>query len=260
MRTDFLLRRQSSLAFVFLALVAESVFCPQSLLSQYRKFSVTASVGYSSLNLGEVDNKNQSDVFGWTDQGVPVSQFGSLKQSPFYSAGVSYRLDRELGFSLTWSYWRKSVSAAYSGSASSLSLDRGVGSTDYTLGISYYPDIQFSFFEWYCKLNLDLEYARATASAEGTQTFNISGVLLSMPLVETEALYKKRKTALSLAVGADVPIIRHVFVNAEAAYRFAQLGNLEGDITQFGESSVETSSVAFDFSGFLVGAGLRIEF
>ena len=260
MRNNYLHRRQTSVALVLLVIIAELGFCPQLLLSQYKKLSVTASVGYSSLNLGEVDNKNQLDAFGWAAQGIPVSQFGSLKQSPFYSAGVTYRLDRELGFSLAWSYWRKSVSASYAGSTSSLVLERGVGSTDYTLGISYYPDVQFSFLEWYFKLNLDLEYARATASAEGTQTFNFSGVLIPMPLVETEGLYKKSKTAVSLAIGGDVPIIHHVFVNVEAAYRFAQLGNLEGNIAQFGESSVETSSVAFDFSGILVSTGLRVDF
>jgi len=257
--TGFLLRKQAKILLCFMLLAAAGV-CPQTVFGQYRKLSVTASVGYSSLNLSEVDDKNRSDAAGWAAQGLPVSQFASLKQSPFYKAGVSYRLEREFGFSLSWSYWRKSVSASYNGPDATLSLERGVGSTDYTLGVSYYPDFQFSFLEWYFRTDIDLEFARATASATEIRTLTIQGTILPTPFVETEALYKKTKTAFGLTLGADVRIVRHVFVKGEATYRFAQLGTMEGTIYEFGVPSVETSLTNFDFSGILLSTGLRIEF
>ena len=254
----FFLRRVQVHSLLVVLVVAVGV-CPQTLSGQYRKLSVIASVGYSSLNLSSVDSKNQSDVDGWAAQGIPVSQFSSLKQSPFYKAGVSYRLEREFGFSLTWSYWRKSVSASYNGTDASLLLKRGVGSTDYVLGISFYPDVQFSFLQWYFQANLDLECARATASAAGIQNFSIEGEFRPTPFVETEALYKKTKTALGITLGADMRIIRNVFLNAEASYRFAQLGTMEGNISQLGVSGADESTTIFDFSGILLSTGLRFE-
>jgi hypothetical protein len=229
------------------------------LFSQYRKFSVTASVGYSLLNLGAVDDENQSDVRGWAGLGIPVGQFASIKQSPFCSAGAGYRFDREFGFSLTWSYWRKTVSSSYKGGDATLVLERGVGSTDFVLGIAYYPDVQLSFLEWYVQGNLDLEFARATASAVGSQYIKIAGVPTPYPLIATEGIYKKTKTSAGFTLGADTRLLRHLFFRTEATYRFAVLGTLDGDITRFGEPSVETSTVGFDFSGVLFSAGIRFE-
>jgi hypothetical protein len=231
----------------------------QLLFSQYRKLSVTACAGYSTLNLGGVDEKNQSDVVGWAAQGIPVSQFASLKRSPFYSAGVSYRFEREFALSLSWSYWRKTVSSSYDGPDAKLRLDRGVGATDIVLGIAYYPGAQPYFLEWYFRANAGLEFARATATAVGSRHVILGAVTPFDPFIETNGLYTKTYANAGIAVGADVPLFRGAFLRAEATYRFANVGAMDGEITSFGERTVETSSIGFNFSGLLLGAGIKFE-
>jgi hypothetical protein len=230
---------------------------PHTLHGQYRKWSVGASVGYNLLNLDAVDEKNQSDVQGWSRQGLLVGQLGSVKHSPFYSVCVSYRYDREFGVSLAGSYWTKTVSSSYNGPDASLQLERGVGSTDFVVGISYYPSARPVFLEWYVQTNLGVSLARATAKAVGTQMVKSGSVLIPVTFVDTDGTYKKSKAIVGVLVGADMPLIGALSLKTEAGYRFAQFGTMDGDVTQMGQHSVQTSTIEFDYSGFQVGAGFR---
>ncbi len=167
------------------------VFIPQTLFGQYQKWSLSASAGLNRLNLSAVDNKNASDVAGWVNQGIPVGDFASVKTSPFYSAGVRYRSDREFALSLSGTYWNKTVSSSYDGPDASLHLDRGVGSTDIMFGVNYYPTAQPLQFEWYLQGNVDLTMARATAKAVGSVSQKPGGTLMLVPFIDTDGKYKK---------------------------------------------------------------------
>jgi hypothetical protein len=232
---------------------------PHTLHAQYRKWSVGAAFGYNQLNLNSVDEKNQSDVAGWARQGLFLGQLGSVKRSPFYSLGVSYRYDRDLGVSLTGSYWTKTVSSSYNGPDASLQLERGVGSTDIMLGISYYPSVRPFFLEWYVQTNLGVSLARATAKAVGSQMIKTGPVLIPVTFVDTDGTYTKSKISVGILVGADIPLIGGLSLMTEAGYRFAQFGTMDGDVTQMGVQSVQTSTIEFDYSGFQVSAGLRFQ-
>jgi hypothetical protein len=232
---------------------------PHTLHGQYRKWSVGAALGYNQLNLDAVDEKNQSDVEGWARQGLLLGQLGSVKRSPFYSVGVSYRYDREFGVSLSGSYWTKTVSSSYYGPAATLQFERGVGSTDVMLGISYYPSSRPFFLEWYIQTNLGVSLARATAKAVGTQMVKSGNVLIPVTFVDTDGIYRKSKAIVGVLVGADMPLIGGLSVKADAGYRFAEFGTMDGDVTQLGQHSVQTSTIEFDYSGFQVSAGLRYQ-
>jgi hypothetical protein len=145
---------------VWIALTTGIALTHQTLHSQYRTWSITGSVVYAVLNLDAVDTKNQSDVEGWGRRGFPVGPFASVKRPPFYSAGVSYRVDRESGISLRGSYWSRTVPTSYNDPYGSLLLDRGVASTDIILGIAYYPSVQPFLLEWYVQANLGLALVR----------------------------------------------------------------------------------------------------
>ena len=233
---------------------------PHTLLAQYRKWSVGAAVGYNQLNLDAVDEKNQSDVDGWTRQGLVLGQFGSVKRSPLYSICVSYRYDRDFGISLNGSYWTKTVSASYNGPEATLQLERGVGSTDVVVGISYYPSSRPYFLEWYIETNLGVSFAHATAKAVGTQMVKSGSVMIPVTFVDTDGTYKKSKAIVGVLVGADMPLVGGLSLKAEAGYRFAQFGTMDGDVTQMGQHSVQTSTIEFDYSGFQLSAGFRYQF
>ena len=72
-------------------------------------------------------------------------------------------------------------------------------------------------------------------------------------------MHTKTSLSASFFVGADVPLLRPIFLRGEAGYRFAQVGELNGDITQFGVHSNETSTTSFDFSGFLISVGIGVD-
>jgi hypothetical protein len=233
---------------------------PQTLHGQYRKWSVSAAIGYNQLNLDAVDQKNQADVDGWARQGLFLEQLGSVKHSPFYSLGVSYRYDRDFGFSLSGSYWFKTVSSSYNGADATLQLERGVGSTDILLGISYYPSTRPRILEWYIQTNLGLSMARATAKAIGTQMVKSGPVMLPTTFVDTDGTYSKSKATVGILAGADMPLIGGFSLKAEAGYRLAPFGTMDGNVTQLGVHSVQTSTIEFDYSGIQVSAGLRFQF
>jgi hypothetical protein len=233
---------------------------PATLHGQYQKWSVGAAIGYNQLNLDAVDEKNQADVEGWSRQGLILGQLGSVKRSPFYSVCVSYRYDREFGVSLAGSYWTKAVSSSYNGPDASLQLERGVGSTDVVLGIAYYPPARPFFLNWYIQTILGVSLARATAKAVGTQMVKSGSVLIPVTFVDTDGAYKKSKAIVGVLVGADMPLMGGLSLKTEAGYRFAQFGTMDGEVTQMGQHSVQTSSIEFDYSGFQVSAGFRFQF
>jgi hypothetical protein len=217
-------------------------------------------VGYAILNLRQVEEDNASDVEGWNALGIPVGALGSVKQSTFFSGRLAYRFGREIAFSFAVHDQSKEVSTSYEGTDATLSLQRGVGSTDALLGVSYYPSAQPFFLEWYIELEVGLIFGRADAHAHGTETIKIDGTPTFMPLVETDATYKKTRTAVALCVGADVPILRSLFVHIEGAYRFASIGTLDGDIDRSGLHSKQPSITEFDYSGLLISGGVGIAF
>ena len=249
-------RRRFGCAMLIVGFVAS----PQLMYGQYRKWSVAAAIGYNQFNLDAVDEKNEADVQGWARQGYLVGPLASVKQAPSVSAGIAYRFDRDFGFSFAASYWSKTVSSSYNSSGAMLQLERGVGSTDVVLGISYYPSARPYFLEWYLQANFGICLARATAKAVGWQMVKTGSVLVPELFVDTDATFTKSKATVGILAGADMPLAGGLSLKAEAGYRFAQFGTMEGDVTQLGQHSTQTSTITFDYSGFQVSAGLRLQF
>lgn len=239
---------------LFLFLTSDSL--ARRACAQDQGWSLTASAGYALLSLDEIDRDNNADVQGWNRLGVPVDAFESVRPSPFFAIGVRYRPSREFAFSLTGFYNTKKVSTSYSSPATTLSMTRSVGSTDISLGIAYIPPAQLYFLKWYIQVDATLVLARAAAEAYATQLVKIDGVPAIAPTVETSARYKKSRLGVGLSVGADVPLSRLVFLRFEGRYRFAQFGTLDADVTRFGDRFTETSTIEFNYSGFLLGAGI----
>ena len=232
----------------------------QRMEGQDRGVSVTGSGGYGIFNLAAVDAKNAADVAGWSALGVPLSNFVSVKQSPFFSGRVTYRTTREFAVSLYASTFSKSASASYRGSDTQLQLDRSVGATDITVGIAYYPAAQPYGFQWYLQTNLGVILARASANAYGEQASKQGAVTVMVPLVNSEANYRKTKTCAAFCLGADVPLSSGVFLKGEGGYRVAQVGQLNADTVDFGVPGTQISTTIFDYSGLVVSLGVGIDF
>lgn len=241
------------------AVGAMVILCTSTLIAQSHPWSITGSAGTSILNLGAVDDDNAADAEGWARQGYTVSRFPSVKQALLYSARLSYRHDREFAVSMIALYSSKTVRASYHSYDGDLDLSRGIGSTDIILGIAYYPAAQLYFLEWYFQATFGLTFASATANATGVRYVKIAGVPTPQPLIETVATFSRTKTSVGAGAGMDIPILQRVAIKAEALYRVAQVGAMSGTVSRFGEQSDETTTIDFDYSGFLITAGIRVE-
>ena len=230
-----------------------------ALNAQNHPWSLTGSAGISILSLGAVDDDNAADALGWARQGYPISRFASLNQALLYSGRLSYRQDREFAVSLIALYSLKTVRASYHAADADLELSRGIGSTDVILGIAYYPAARPYFLEWYLQATFGLTFGHATATATGVRYVNVAGVPTPQPLVETDARFSKTKPSVSAGAGMDIPLLPRVALKVEGLFRFAQFGAMSGTVTRFGEQSDETTTIQFDYSGFLLTAGIRIE-
>lgn len=235
------------------------ILCTSTLCAQSHRWSITGSAGISLLSLGTVDDDNAADADGWARQGYPISRFPSLKQPLLYSAQLSYRHDREFGVSLIALYSSKTVRASYHSYDADLDLSRGIGSTDIILGVVYYPAARPYFLEWYVQATFGLTFGHATANATGVRYVKVAGVPTPQPLIETDAAFSKTKTSVGAGVGVDIPIVPGVAIRTETLYRFAQFGTMNGTVTRFGEQSDETTTIEFNYSGFLISAGIRVE-
>ena len=257
MRMNFSLGRSHTRVCCAILLATGAV--QQSTFGQDRTFSITGSAGYGILSLSAVDAKNASDVVGWGSLGIPVNDFASVKQSLFFSGRMTYRYSRDFSVSLYGSYFSKTVYSSYDGSNAVMQLERSVGATDLSLGIAYYPRAQPYLFQWYLQVNFGVFLPRVTAKTVGTQATKPAGFIIMVPLIDTDARYKKTKTFAAFFVGADMPLFQHVFLKGEAGYRVAQMGELDGEISRFGVQNNQPSVTLFDFSGFLVSLGVGIE-
>ena len=226
---------------------------------QDRSFSITATAGYGFLSLNAVDAKNASDVEGWGRLGIPVSTFASVKHAPYVSGRITYRSSRDFSFSIYGSYFSNTVSSNHHSQDAVLQLDRSVGATDLTLGISYYPALQPYFMEWYLQAHVGVIFARARARAVGSQASKPAGVIIMIPLVDSEGIYRKTKTSALFFVGADLPLAHPLFFKGEVGYRVAQVGEMNGDIRRFDVQSSESSITVFDFSGILINIGVGFQ-
>jgi opacity protein-like surface antigen len=151
------------------------------------------------------------------------------------------------------------VQASFHSPDAGLDLSRSAGSTDVVLALAYYPAARPYFLEWYLQATFGLTFAHASANAVGFQNVKIAGVPTPEYFVDTEAKFSKTKTSVGAGAGLEIPLVSRVALNAEALYRFAQMGAMNGTLTRFGDQTDATTTIEFNYSGFLLSAGIRVE-
>ncbi|MEX1276193.1 MAG: hypothetical protein WEE20_09680 [Bacteroidota bacterium] len=231
----------------------------QPLPAQEGTWTFSASVGFATLELTAVDEDNRSDVEGFNEVGIPIGAFPLLSGSPFFNAKLHYRLDREFGASLRVQYFSKEVSTRFEHPDEFLHLTRSVGATDVAGALVYYPQLQAYGFEWYIELNIALTFARAQAVANGEKNFKIDGQTSFVKTFDSDGNYKKSKLGVGIGTGATIPVTGPWFLRGEVSYKFAQMGAMNGTVRRFDSTSPQETTIAFNYSGFLLSAGVGIE-
>lgn len=223
-------------------------------------WSISGSAGGTFLNLKDVDNDNTSDVEIYNRVGIPLPPFPAFDRAWFFSGRISYRYARDFGLSLLVTYFDKRISTKYDTPEEILSLARSVGSTDAMLAFAYYPPVRPYFLDWYTELLIGFTFARAWAEAYGATFPKIDGVPTVQVNTDTKGVYNKSKIAVGIGLGASARLVGSLILRADAAYKFAQLGKIDGEVTRFGVTASETTTPEFNFSAIFVSAGLGVEF
>lgn len=247
------------------ALIRSTVFVltltpPLALFAQEETFSVNISAGFARLQLDQVDDDNQRDVEGWNRQGVFIGPFPSIKNAFLLSVKGVYRYDREVAFSFSISNGSREVSTSYTTSEQTLTLIRSVGFTDVTVGVLYHFSLYSGRAESYIGGEAGLMNARAEAEAYGAKTTKIVDSTQTIITADTKGKYSAGKTMASVIVGATARVVEPLFLRAEAQYKVGNVGRMNGRVTRIGSEREETTSIEFNYSGFLftLGIGIRL--
>ncbi|UCD39039.1 MAG: hypothetical protein JSW54_06055 [Fidelibacterota bacterium] len=228
--------------------------------AQESRWFLSASAGVSLLPLKQVNEDNERDIQGWNELGVPIKPFPALNTAYFLSGKVMYRFSPYGAFSLAVSKFSREVQTEYTDQNITLMMRRSVGSADLTAGvIQYLPQILYPA-EWYVELRIGYADARARAEAHSTLSVEIDDTTLVGMLVDSDAVYSKTKSFAAVGVGMKIPLVSPLVMSAEVHYKNILVGNMEGEVTEFGEEYTEVSSIKFDYSGLFICVGLGVEF
>lgn len=230
------------------------------LRAQEGTFSVNLSAGLAHLQLDQVDEDNQRDVEGWNRQGVFIGPFPSIKNAFLLSLKAVYRYDRDMAFSLSVCEGSREVSSSYTTPEQTLTLIRSVSFTDVTVGVLYHFPLSYDRVEGYVGGEVGFMKARAEAEAYGSRTVKIVDSTQTFVTADTKGTYRAGKTMASVLLGATMQLFEPIFLRAEAQYKVGNVGKMDGRVTRMGTERDETTSIEFNYSGFLLTLGIGARF
>jgi hypothetical protein len=245
----------------FSLLLSALVVASSSVRGQEGSWSVSGLAGFALLDLKNVDRDNASDVEGYRRVGYDLSTFPSLRSAIAYGGRISYRYSRDNAFSLSLIETSREVQSTFSRPEDSLALTRSVGSTTVLLGIAQHFEPVSDLIDWYAELTIGYIFARANSTAYQTHTYKQSEsdpTPITDVTDDTKGTYRRARLIVGAGIGASVSLVEPVILKLEATYRFAKIGKIDGEVTTFGEVRPHTTSIDFDYSGFVLAAGLGI--
>jgi hypothetical protein len=245
--------------YIFLFSVFLVSTLPIITFAQESPFTFSVSGGWVYMSLDQVDEDNQRDIEGWRVQGIPIEDFGSLKTALQFGAKGTYRFERDIVLSLSFTHAEREVRAEYLSYDATLELDRSVGFTDVLAGLGFYYPITPLHAEAYAGGEVGMMYARADAKAYGTQQKTSDTTQIDIVL-DSEGHYKKNKLVLNAVAGMNFHVFEPLFLQVEAKYKFGKVGKLEGDVRRFNDTAVQETTIEFDYSGLFLSLGIGIVF
>jgi hypothetical protein len=220
----------------------------------------SGSMGYAILSLKQVNEDHERDVASFNEEGIALPAFPTMHTFPVVSGSVIYRFGPYGAVTLHIVDFSMAVNTEYSDTANSVSLERTVGATDVIAGIQYFIPPFIEIGEWFVELEVGNTYARATAEASGMTTIKQGEATVTVPSIDEKVRYKKTKTFIAAGFGVNIPVLKPIVLTAKAKFKSAPVGQMDGKVTEFGETFQETSTTTFDYSGLFFSLGLGIEF
>ncbi len=228
-------------------------------LAQEKTWTVSAVAGIALLDLGSVNDDNANDVEGYRQVGFTISSMPSLSDALVYGGKVTYRFSREHSASLTALHSQKEVTTSGTTSVQTLELKRSIKWTDVVVGISQNFPVFYGAGKAYAELQLGYTFVTAGSEAFQTETTKDSSLTIITILDDTKGTFKESRLVIAIEAGASFAVLSGVIVRAQVAYKLSKLGQLEGELTTFGQTRPHTTNPSFNLSGFLITGGIGIE-
>jgi len=228
-------------------------------IAQEGTWTFSGSAGFAALSLRAVEQDNENDVRGWNVyENIPIGSFQPLDYAFTYSLSGSYRFDRDWAVTVSVVDFKKEVATSYRDGSTDLRLRRSVGSTDLMAGLAYFLPPALYQVETYFLVEVGLMNSRATAEAIGSKTQKLNDSTYSYATYDTHGVYEKSKMIVNVGLGATSQMFEPVFMKVQAVFKFAKIGKIDGEVTQFGTTVPHTTTIDFDYSSFIITIGFGI--
>lgn len=236
-------------------------FLPLCGRAQEGGWTFSVSGGFTAPNLSSVNGTLDRTIREWNEiRNVPITAIPHFSVTPLFGLRCSYRYDRDMSVSLSGSYSRQSVNASYRDNVVFLNLDRSVQTTNLMLGFSQSLSPLAWDMEISIVVDLGLMFAHAEAVSYNTREEKSGSETITVIDYDSKAIYRKTKLIADVGAIWTWAPFQPFFLQAEALYRFAKIGKMDGDIRRLQGTFPEQSTTDFDFSGFSATIGLGISF
>lgn len=246
---------------LFSILVGGVIIPVGAVSAQEGMWTLSAGGGYALINLSAVKSDMERDVRIYNEAGFGLPPFPSPGPGTAFTATATYRFDREYSVALNAYHDTRTVQSSWSDPEDALSLKRRLKATVVSAGILYHFPTEMDS-DLFAEVELGILFARATSYALWTHTEKFSDSTLTYvteTIDDTRGVFEKSKLIVSAAMGGSVRVFGPFFLRGTVLYRLGQIGTIDGVITKFGQTADQTTSVDFNFSGFLLLATVGIE-
>ncbi len=245
------------------SIVAFGVILPAGAVpAQEGMWTLSGGGGYALINLNAVKGDMERDVRIYNEAGFQLPPFPSPGPGVAFTATATYRFDREYSIALNAYHDTRTVETSWSSPEDALSLKRRLKATVVSAGVVYHFPAEMDS-DLFAEVELGMLFARATSYALWTHTEKLSDSTLTLvteTIDDTRGVFEKSKLIVSASLGGSIRLFGPLFLRGVVLYRLGQIGKIDGSIVKFGQTSDQTTSVDFNFSGFLLLAAIGIEF
>ncbi len=222
-------------------------------------FSVSG--GISSPALRAVNETLDKTIRDWNQNlQIPIGPIDHFSVAPAFGFRATYSYDRDMSVSISASYSRQTVNAAYSDAVAHLDLDRSVQTTAVMAGLAYcFPPLLYDM-EVSLGVDVGLLFARAEAVSYYSREEKSGETTVTVVYYDSEAIYKKTKLITDATAILTWRVFQPFFLKTEASYRFGNVGKMDGEVRRLQGAIQEQTLTDFNFSGFIVTVGIGILF
>jgi hypothetical protein len=240
------------------------LFSLATVFAQESRFSFGGSFGYSALQMSAVNSILDRTVFDWNRFfGLSLKPFEHFTSSAMGTVRLSYRYDLDYALTVSYTQFNSQVQNEFDDLGTNenryrVSLDRSLGARYVSGGVLYFfPPLIYNG-EAYVFFEVGSVAAKAAANSFATETVKVADSTVTSVFYDTQRNYSGAKMFIGFGGGLSVAIAGPLRLYAEANYKFAKVGKMEGVLILNTGTYDEPSITEFDFSMLIVSAGISV--